>query len=297
VGACLALGLIAATALPAHAAQKKTQPVDIRFTALAGDAPAQCGTAIEGLGTTQQSAQLMDLRFFVSDVRLVRRNGRAVRVKLARDNAYRVSRGKDRVTLIDLEDATGACADGTPGTNAAVRGTVPRGKYVGVRWTVGVPFALNHTDTPAAPAPLNTTAMAWSWQSGRLFTKIEFSDPGGDAGSWAAKAFFVHLGSAGCSGNPATGETVSCKAANRAAIRLPRFNPKRQQIALDLQALLAGNDITRNGAGAPGCMSGPTDPECDAVFDAFGIDWHADGSGNGASPSGIKQTAFRAVKR
>src|SRR5687767_3154402 len=173
------LGVAFGLAAPASAADQK---VDIRFAAVAGDVPVACGQAIEGLGTTQRPAQLADLRFFVSDVKLVRRDGRAVSLKLAEDSRYRVTEGRSAVTLIDLEDGTGACAEeGTKGTNDLVRGTVPRGKYVGLRWTVGVPFALNHSDAPASPAPLNSAAMAWSWQSGRKFTKIEFADPGGGA--------------------------------------------------------------------------------------------------------------------
>ncbi len=245
----------------------------------------------------RQPAQLADLRLYVSDVKLVRANGRAVAVKLAANSAYRVSRGAARVTLIDLEDGSGSCMEGTKGMNASVRGTVPRGRYVGVRWTVGVPFALNHTDVPAAPAPLNSAAMAWSWQSGRKFAKIELADPGGETGTWASKMFMVHLGSTGCTGNPASGETVKCSAANRSAISLRRFDPKRQRVAVDLNALVAGNDITVNRADAPGCMSEPTDPECGGVFKALGIGWRADGSGSGASPSGSRQTVFRAIAR
>jgi hypothetical protein len=69
----------------------------------------------------------------------------------------------------------------------------------------------------------------------------------------------VHLGSTGCTGDPATGETVKCRAANRAAIALRRFDPKRQRIAVDLKALVAGNDIIVNRADAPGaCPVRPT---------------------------------------
>jgi uncharacterized repeat protein (TIGR04052 family) len=276
----LTLGVAFGLAAPASAADQK---VDIRFAAVAGNAPVACGQAIEGLGTTTRPAQLTDLRFFVSDVKLIRRDGRAVAVKLGKDSAYRVTDGRSGVTLIDLENGTGACAEeGTKGTNDLVRGTVPRGKYVGLRWTVGVPFGLNHTDAPAAPAPLNSAAMAWSWQSGRKFTKIEVSDPGGGA-PWAASTFFVHLGSAGCTGNPATGQTVDCAASNRAAIRLKRFDPARQRVAVDVKAMLAGTDVTANGGGAPGCMSGATDPECGPVFRAFGM--------------GGTQSVFRAIRR
>ena len=277
--------------------KSKTQSVDIRFAAVAGTTPVACGKPIAGLGKTLKTAQLADLRFYVSEAKLLRSDGRAVSVKLAADSLYRVTRGNDRVTLIDLENGAGSCTSGTRGTNPVVRGTVPQGKYVGVQVTVGVPFALNHTDVPAAPRPLNVAAMSWSWQAGRKFAKIDVTDPGGPTGSWTSKQFNVHLGSTGCAGNPATGQTVSCRAANRSVLKFARFNPQRQQIAVDLRTLLAGNDVTANLAGAPGCMSGPTDPECNGVLSAFGIDWRADGNGTGKSPSGSAQRAFRVTAR
>jgi uncharacterized repeat protein (TIGR04052 family) len=292
-----ALGLTAAAALPAQAtAHDETQSVKIRFAAVVGDDAVRCNTPIEGLGTTQRTAQLMDLRFFVANVRMVRRNGSSEPVELRGLPRYQERRGKHGVTLIDLENATGACADGTPGTNGLVRGRVHHGKYVGVRFTLGVPFALNHTDSPSAPAPLNSTAMAWSWQFGRKFTKIEVTDPAAPTGTWSEPAFMVHVGSTDCTGNPATGEAVKCGAPNRASVRLRRFNPKREKVAVDVKALLAGNDITVNRSDAPGCMSGPTDPECEGVFGAIGVDWHVDGSGDGTS-AGRKQTLFRPIAR
>jgi uncharacterized repeat protein (TIGR04052 family) len=291
----IAMGASAVLAAPALA-HDAPQKVDIKFAAMAGDQPVACGTPVQGLGTTAQAAQLQDFRFFVSEVKLIKADGKAVAVKLAKNSAYRYTRKGVGVTLIDLEDGTGACAvDGTKGMNASVKGTVPHGAYVGASWTVGVPFALNHTDAAATPAPLNSVAMGWSWQVGRKFTKIEVSDPGGETGSWTDKTFYVHLGSAGCEGNPASGETVECAAPNRPAVRLKKFNPAKQQVAVDLKALLGGTDITKNQSGAPGCMSEQTDPECGSVFKAFGVDWQADGSGTGKA--GARQTVFKAIKR
>ncbi|WP_354701674.1 hypothetical protein DSM112329_02000 [Paraconexibacter sp. AEG42_29] len=325
----LSLAVVAPAIAVAHSghAKKKpaprTQKVDIAFGAVAGTQPVACGTPIAGLGTTNQAAQLRDLRFFVSDVRLVKASGFEVPVKLT-PSAFQVTRRGGAVTLIDLENGTGACAeDGNAALNPSVRGTVPAGRYTGVRWTVGVPFALNHTDVAAAPAPLNSTAMGWSWQVGRKFTKIEVTDPAGGGaaaaamhmrqhggmpaapgapaapaapGAWQAGTFFVHLGSVGCSGNPATGQTVRCTTPNRAHVRLGSFNPARQRVAVDVKALLAGNDITVNRANAPGCMSGPKDPECGGVFRSLGVSWKADGTGTGASPA-ARQTVFRAIGR
>lgn len=278
-----------------------SQSVALEFVATAGDTPAQCGSVVPGLGSGAADAQIKDLRFYISEVALLRADGSAVPLTLAANDDWNLTAGEHRITLIDLENATGACSAGTVATNAWVRGSVPAGNYVGVKMTMGVPFALNHTlysDVTTAKPPLDIGAMAWSWQAGRKFSKIEVTDPAGAEGSWSTKTFAVHLGSTGCTGNPATGETVQCKAPNRMAITLPAFDAAQQKIAVDLKALLAGNDITRNQAGAAGCMSGGTDPECAGVFQALAIDWKADGTGTGLPMAGgAAQTVFRPVAR
>ncbi len=293
LSAC-ALAAAGAIAGPAAAA---TQPVSIQFAAVAGSSPVACGAPIAGLGTTGATAQLQDLRFYVSNVNLVRRNGSVAPVRLAA-SPYNLTAQGNRTTLIDLENGRGACTQGDAATNAVVRGSVPRGEYVGMRMFVGVPFVLNHSDTTTAASPLDSVAMNWSWQAGRKFTKIEVTDPAGPGGTWRARTFNVHLGSTGCTGNPATGGTASCLASNRVTVRMDRFDARTQRVAVDLQALLAGNDVTVNRAGAPGCMAGPTDPECAGVFAAFGLDWRPDGTGTGqVVDRGARQTVFRAVSR
>jgi uncharacterized repeat protein (TIGR04052 family) len=161
-----------------------------------------------------------------------------------------------------------------------------------------VPFALNHSDYAAATKPLDSQAMAWSWQSGRKFAKIEVTDPAGTAGTWTAKTFNFHLGSTGCTGNPASGQTVSCSTPNRMDFKLASFNPSTQKIAVDVKALVAGTNITVNQAGAAGCMSGGTDPECLHVFESLAIDWKADGTGTGQPINGgAAQTLFKVVAK
>lgn len=274
------------------------QTVTLNFAAYAGSTPVKCGTAVAGLGSGHVAAQIKDFRFYVSNVKLVKADGSEVALTLAANDDWNLTSGGQALTLIDLEDATGACSAGTAATNANVTGTVPAGQYVGVKMSMGVPFALNHTDYAVATKPMDVQAMAWSWQSGRKFAKIELSDPDGANGSWIAKTFNFHLGSTGCTGNPASGETVACTAANRMDFKLAAFNPATQKIAVDLQALLAGTDITVNQASAPGCMSGGTDPECLHVFEALAIDWQADGTGTGLPLNGgAAQTLFRAVAK
>ena len=295
---------------PADTSNQATQAVEIEFAAVAGSQRIACGDTVNGLGTNGVSAQLRDLRFYVSNAALVRADGSEVPVTLAANAPWNLTVGNDRVTLIDLENASAACpsSTGTVATNAVLKGSVPTGTYTGVKLTMGVPFALNHSDwaNPATTQPpLDIQALAWSWQGGRKFAKIEVTDPlasspAGTPGKWAAPVFNVHLGSTGCVGNPATGTQVSsCAAPNRMEFTLSSFNPVTQQVAVDVQALLAGTDITVNTQGtAAGCMSGGTDPECLNVFKAMAIDWKADGKGTGLPINGgAGQTLFRAIAK
>ncbi|MCB0864848.1 MAG: metallo-mystery pair system four-Cys motif protein [Solirubrobacterales bacterium] len=297
--AVLAAALVAASALMAAGASakpaKKKQKVDIQFTATAGEKPVSCSKPIRGLGSTEQTADLKDLRFYVTGVELTKRNGKSVPLDLSAKAPFSFRSPKGDVTLIDLENGKGACAEeGTRAMNSHLRGKVPAGKYVGAEWTIGVPSALSHTDVTSAKAPLNLTAMDWSWQFGRKFMKIEVADPAGTDGSWSDSTFFVHLGSVGCVGNPAAGQKVKCAAPNESTVELRKFDPAKQKVAVDLKSLLAGNDVTANGGGAPGCMSGQTDPECGGVFGALGINWKTDGTGTGLANG--KQSVFRAIK-
>jgi uncharacterized repeat protein (TIGR04052 family) len=274
------------------------QAVALEFAAYSGGTPVKCGTAVTGLGSGSVDAQIQDFRFYVSNVKLLKADGSEVALTLGANDDWNLTSGGNSLTLVDLEDGTGSCASGTAATNATVKGTVPAGDYVGVKLTMGVPFALNHSDYATATKPLDIQAMAWSWQSGRKFAKIEVTDPAGATGSWVAKTFNFHLGSTGCTGNPANGETVSCVAPNRMDFKFASFNPTNQKIAVDVKALVAGTDITVNQAGAPGCMSGGTDPECLHVFESLAIDWKADGTGSGLPVAGgAAQTLFKAVAK
>ena len=57
-------------------------------------------------------------------------------------------------------------------------GSAPRASYSGVRFTMGVPFELNHGDPTVAPSPLNITAMFWNWQGGYKFLKADMNSTG-----------------------------------------------------------------------------------------------------------------------
>ncbi|PJN92728.1 metallo-mystery pair system four-Cys motif protein, partial [Amaricoccus sp. HAR-UPW-R2A-40] len=52
---------------------------------------------------------------------------------------------------------------------------------VGLAFEIGVPFDLNHGDPTLAPAPLDLTAMFWTWRGGYKFLKFEVAPEGAAA--------------------------------------------------------------------------------------------------------------------
>jgi uncharacterized repeat protein (TIGR04052 family) len=266
----------------------KVQQVAIGFKALNGSERVTCSGPIDDLGNTARDANLVDLRFYVSGVQLLRKGGGAVTVQLRKGSRWSYSRGASRVTLIDLENGTGACAEeGTIGTNGWVRGSVPKGNYVGVRYSLSVPQALNHTDLTGTPAPLNLTSMAWSWQAGRKFMKVELSESEDGGSNWGT--YLLHVGSTGCTGDPAAGEVTDCALPNRNRITLSSFNSTKQLIALDLRRLFAGVDIGDVSGMMPGCMSGAMSAACGPLFQALGMEH--------TTTNTTMQTAFRVIRR
>ncbi|MGC3526387.1 MbnP family copper-binding protein [Pseudomonas aeruginosa] len=244
------------------------QQVAIAFEVLANGQPARCGKPLGPLGRDARPALLRDAKFYVQDVALVDADGKRTPISLSVNDWQ-----NEQVALLDFEDATGNCTGGTPATNMVVTGTVPAGRYTGLAFTVGVPQALNHTSTELERPPLDIVAMGWSWQAGRKFAKIEI-DPQGSVskadGSRSA-SWYVHLGSTGCVGNPLTGGTVSCQHSNRIPLLMDRFDPTTQRVVLDLASLFQDSRISEDRGGAVGCMSGPTDPECQPIFGRLGL--------------------------
>ena len=258
------VSLLAALALPACAAPPAEQPVNIGFALQSGNAEVVCTRPVPGLN---EPATLTDARLYIHDVVLLDDAGHATPVALTPSSWQR-----DGVVLLDFEDASGTCR-GTAATNNAVVGTVPAGRYVGLGFVVGVPSPLNHTSANAEAAPLDLVAMGWSWQAGRKFIKIELDPEGGvvRAAGKPGATWHLHLGSTGCVGDPFKGEAVSCATPNRIAVRFPAFSADADHVVLDLATLFDGTDLGRDGGGALGCMSGPDDPDCPAVFRQLGL--------------------------
>jgi uncharacterized repeat protein (TIGR04052 family) len=254
------------------------QPVTVRFAAQVGGAPLACGQSYAGIGTTRSTITPSDFRFYVSEVALVDAAGRAVPLVLEQDGVWQL----DNIALLDFESGSGPCRNGTAAMNTEVRGRVPAGAYVGLRFTLGVPFARNHGDPTVAPSPLNLTAMFWNWQGGYKFIKFDTASsglasapaaPGAGHGGAAASGFSVHLGSTVCA-SPSRSESpkAECANPNRVAVSFERFDVGRQTVVADIGAVLAGANVDVNAPNSsPGCMSFPGDADCPPVMGALGL--------------------------
>src|SRR5262245_35234156 len=134
-----------------------------------------------GIGGADAQVAERNLKLYVYDVELIDEHNLPHPLELTARAPWQ----SDRVALVDLA--------GTGERNANVTGTVAAGaeRYTGIRFTVGVPFELNHANPLTARAPLDRADMFWTWQSGHKFLRVDLAT---DAREWS-----FHLGSTGCS--------------------------------------------------------------------------------------------------
>ncbi|MBN8493986.1 MAG: metallo-mystery pair system four-Cys motif protein [Burkholderiales bacterium] len=265
------------TATPPAASSAGAQAVTLQFAAQVNGQAFACGQSYGGVGTTRSTITPSDYRFYVSEVQLIDASGRAVPVTLAQDGTWQ----RDGVALLDFENGSGPCRNGTAAMNSSVRGTVPAGRYTGLRFTVGVPFAANHGDPTTAPSPLNLTAMFWNWQGGYKFIKFDTATTGQPAttaaphpqGGGNASGFSVHLGSTLCASPSRTqAPQAACGNPNRVTVQFDNFDVSTQTVVADIGRVLAGANVDVNAAGSsPGCMSFPKDADCPPVMGALGL--------------------------
>jgi uncharacterized repeat protein (TIGR04052 family) len=246
------------------------QAVTIQFQAMVGDQVFVCGDTYDNLGADNTSLQISDFRFYVQDVELRNADGNYVAVDLDTSNWQ-----TQNVALLDFENGCGN--EGNAETNTAITGTVPEGTYDGIRFAMGVPFALNHGNPSTAAPPLNLTTLQWDWQGGYKFLRI-------DSGTFSMADWRMHLGSTGCDGDPIAGGTTACSSPNRVAVDFASFDPANGTVVANLAALVNGAALDQNQAGTPlGCMSGPaTDSDCAPLFENLGLPFEG-------SPAGTQQ--------
>lgn len=281
-------GLVAGAGLKVSA--QAPESVTIRFAAHVGEQPFDCGKTYV-LGSLSTPTRVSDFRFYVSNLHLIDQAGNRIPLDLEQDGQWQF----ETVALLDFEDRSGACLNGTLDTRNVVVGTAPAGDYVGLQFKLGIPFELNHGDAVLAPSPLNLTSLWWNWRGGYKFVRIDLEPPqpqaglnpstlvagtqllthgsGHGQGGSQTQGFAIHLGSTEC--QAAEGEqqpTQPCQHPNLAEVEFLSFDPTTDVVVADLAALLAETDVTTNQPDTPsGCMSGRDDSDCDLILSHFGI--------------------------
>ncbi|MCY1060760.1 MbnP family copper-binding protein [Nannocystis sp. SCPEA4] len=257
------------------------EPVEIVFEGRVGGEPFACGRSYSGLGKDGAAATPQDFRFYVHDVRLVTVEGDEHPVTIEDDGVYQGG----GVALIDFEDGSGSCANGTPELHTTLKGVVaaqPRHggggshTFVGLRFKIGVPEEVNHTDLTQAPAPLNDTTMSWSWNYGHIFFTAW-----GVVEADAPYTVGLHVGSIGCEGDAMAGEIVACTNSNRPEIVLDGFVAETGKVTVDWGAVFSGLALATPSAeceemeGETTCACHSFGPEalCSSMFSPLGLDW------------------------
>ena len=288
-------------------AQSDVEEIAINFEGWIGEEEFVCGESYDGVGLAQSKITPTDFRFYVSDVALIDKEGNVVPLALEQDGKWQ----HQNVALIDFEDGTEGCDNGTEETRTKIVGTVPEADYESLQFTLGVPQKLNHDDAAIAPSPLNLTSMWWNWQGGYKFLRVDLetekaianigeTNPSqnhhhGNKGEHDAhgqntnskhqghqnasgNTYLIHLGSTGCS-DSAQSNLFGCNNPNRVNVTLEDFDAEKHIVIADLAELLSQSDLSTNQANTPnGCMSSPEDGDCMPILQNLNL------HGGNASP-------------
>lgn len=275
--------------------EAKQTPFSLRFAAAVDGAAVGCADALAGFGPQgTHQVGINDLRFYVSNLRLMDARGRAVALSLDEDE-FQYASADGEVALVDLTGTSeGTCsassvayAEGTARTHAAITGKTVVDQVASVSFDVGVPQALMKatiaTNTPeGAPSPLNE--MYWNWNSGYRHFVFNFQvrDDSDTLG-----AGYVHVGSRDCApeadGVKALSDRDTCTYVNTPRVEVPSFDLGLDTIGIDLRRVTTGVDfvspiydpttfeVIGEGPGVE-CHSSPMQPDCAPVFASFGLD-------------------------
>lgn len=282
----LAAGVVALGAACESDEPRPLEPFTLRFAAVYNGAIVGCGNTMTGLSTTQTAtAELSDLRFYVSNIRFYNDAGAELPVRVD-SNAFQFRDATGYVALIDLTGTgAGACAgvglsypEGTARTNAVITGMTYPEEIHRMSFDVGIPQALmkevlaQHTDADA-PSPL--AEMHWSWAYAYRHYVMNFTL----ADSSVAGEGYLHIGSTDCGGDGTRAMTdrTTCGKVNTPTVAFDHFHID-DTVAVDIGAALANVDfrVEQSGPGSalvPGVAthSSPNQPDTDPIFSNFGI--------------------------
>tara|TARA_B110000091_G_scaffold199979_1_gene230309 strand:+ start:2954 stop:3829 length:876 start_codon:yes stop_codon:yes gene_type:complete len=138
-----------------------------------------------------------------------------------------------------------------------------------LRFTLGVPFVLNHQNPLLQPSPLNVPNMFWVWQTGHKFFRLDMKEVNEvkQKDNWQ-----FHLGSTGCKAPSALRTPkVPCRNGNQTKIILDIKESSKENslesIDVNLEQLFSGLMITRKNS----CQSEFNNKSCLALFKNIGL--------------------------
>lgn len=228
-----------------------SQKIDLDFAAKINSSVLVCDENTESVGTVATLADIKYFGLYVSELEVASASGDFLPVTLAESTTADVEKG---ISLLAF------C--GTDLKNSNITGTVATDEDISrVRFTIGVPEKYNHLDATTADGILNTEiAMHWSWTSGYKHARM-------DVAGWN-----IHIGSTACNGVGTDDVSSICSNGNRPTYTFENIDFSKDQIEFNYADLVMTSDVTSNTpATPPGCMSKATDPECENVFTALGL--------------------------
>jgi len=123
-----------------------------------------------------------------------------------------------------------------------------------IRFTLGLPFAVNHLNPLTQESPLNIPSMFWGWQKGHKFLRLEMTS--------ANDSWLFHLGSVGCkASSPLRAPKQECLYPNRYTYKLP-ISRTNNKISVDLSALIQGIKLSAETS----CQSSPENKSCQQII-------------------------------
>lgn len=128
----------------------QASPLELRFNLKMGTEPLEWGKTYSTPAGNPITLEMV--KFYVSNAALVDANGNETPL----EGIWLLNFPKNQTPTLSIQ------------TNA------PVGDYKGVRFSVGLPRALNHTDPQEAKLPLGfDSGMFWSWNPGYIFYRLE----------------------------------------------------------------------------------------------------------------------------
>jgi uncharacterized repeat protein (TIGR04052 family) len=234
---------------------QKSQPTKISFQAVYKNTDINCASSFSDVhelkSSESQKWQYQQLQFFIHGVE-VNTSSNGWQPWLMTTNANQA----DNVALLgeicDRKNGKGYWQlELMPLDEAAV--------VTDIRFTLGVPFALNHLNPLTQPSPLNDASMFWGWQGGHKFMRAELVSQNDD--------WLFHLGSTGCKAlSPVRAPKNECFYPNRVSVALP-FTLENSTIEFDLALLVRDVGLASKNS----CQSAIDEESCKMLFKNLGL--------------------------